>query len=167
MRRRVLKFVFDSSTEVGTYDAALTVEEQSYSTVRNPFWANSHIYFCKYCTDTVNLQKLHINKKINVLFYVCPPCALRENINSKRTFGRLPMTINREYVCKSLGTKPVCDRSTSLLPCGNRPSYPVTNQVQRNQVRSLKINPVEVPHAYAYITETKNLKTDKDSKISK
>ena len=30
-------FVFDLSTVVGTYDAALTVEEQSYSTVRNPF----------------------------------------------------------------------------------------------------------------------------------
>ena len=91
-------------TEVGTYDAALTVEEQSYITVRNPFWANSHIYFCKYCTDTVNLQKIHINKKINVLFYVCPPCASQENIKLKRTFGRLPMMINREYVCRSFGT---------------------------------------------------------------
>ena len=77
------------------------------------------------------------------------------------------MTINCKYVCRSLGTKPLCDQDTSLLPCGNRPSYPVTNQVQCNHIWSLQIKPVEVPHAYAYITEAKNLESDKDSKISK
>ena len=62
--------LFDSNTEVGTYDATFTVEEKSYSTVRTPLGANSHIYFCQYCT--VNLQKIHIDKKLNVLFLCMP-----------------------------------------------------------------------------------------------
>ena len=77
------------------------------------------------------------------------------------------MTVNREYVCWSLGTKPLRDLGTNLLPCGNQSSYPVTNQVQRNHIQLLQIKPVEVPHAYAYITETKNIESNKDSKISK
>ena len=48
-------FVFDSSTEVGTYDAALTGEEQSYSSVRIPFRANSYLFLSiLYCKSTEN-----------------------------------------------------------------------------------------------------------------
>ena len=88
-------FVSHSRSGVGRYDAALTVEEQRYSTVRNPFWANSHIYYCQYCTT--NLHKLYINKKINVLFCICPPCALQKNVNMERIFGSIPITVISEY----------------------------------------------------------------------
>ena len=104
--------------------------------------------------------------QINVMMVCRPLCRIFRKILRVDHIGLLvPVTI--KLFCWSLGTEPLHDLGTNLLPCGNQPSYPVTNQVQCNYIWSLQIRPVGVPYVYAYTTETKNLESDKDSKISK